>query len=452
MQIVFTDGLGNEMFQYALYLAMRHKGRKPKINIGIISRNVVHNGFELCEDFEIKRDSLNLVDGGRIGGGLVILAKRYLKGLCYEEDINHYSDSVFSTHRPIVNGYWQNERYFFNIAEDVRKAFTFRNIDQINKALGAKMASCQSVSVHIRRGDYLKYPNLQVCTPSYYRRAIKFIKEKVKEPVFYVFSDDLKWSDELMKELGVDYQIVSHNRGKESYKDMYLMTQCKHNIIANSSFSWWGAWLAEKEGKIIVCPSEWIKGKHKDPCPKRWARVSPPPKLYQDKKPSLLSIIIDEYKNLKTGKKPVVVFAVAAYYRSDSFKLTVMIRRMQSCKSKFLKSHLSHILIRKYSVEVSSTAIIGKGFRIHHIPGIVIGTYAIIGNNCNIFQGVLLGQKNGIFPTIGNNVTLYPYCAVLGDVYVGDNSVVSAHAVVTHDVPPNCMVAGNPARIIKYFK
>lgn len=274
MQIVFTDGLGNEMFQYAMYLALKHHGRNPSINIGIITRNIVHNGFELCDDFEIERGSLKIYDGGNLGGGLTIFAVRHLKGLCCViEDVNKFNPDVFKSKKPLVYGYWQDERYFLDIEDEIRKAFTFRNIDAKNRQLGDEMENAQSVSLHIRRGDYLKCPGLQICTPSYYDNAIKYIKEHVENPLFYVFSDDLEWSEKFMIECGVNFRLVSHNRGRDSYKDMYLMTRCQHNIIANSSFSWWGAWLGKQEGKIVVCPNEWVKGFSKDPCPARWVRI-----------------------------------------------------------------------------------------------------------------------------------------------------------------------------------
>ena len=450
MQIVFTDGLGNEMFQYALYLAMKQYGRNPSINTSIISRKIVHNGFELCDDFEIDQNCLNIVDGGKVGGGFTILAIRHLwRIFCYREKITTYDPAVFKTRKPLISGYWQDERYFENVQEDVRNAFVFRNIDNRNILLGKEMSACDSVSLHIRRGDYLKFPNLLVCTPSYYNRAIDYIKEHVKNPVFYVFSDDLDWSEQFMKKQSVEFHMVGHNRGKDSYKDMYLMTCCRHNIIANSSFSWWGAWLGKRGGKIVVRPSEWIKGKSKDPCPANWVKVDNPPPHYGSL--NIIQILKREYKDLETGKKPYLLFAVKAFYLSDNFRLLVLMRWKQSTANSFLKQLLRRKLIRQYSSEIASTARVGRKFVFNHVFGIVIGNDTIIGENCHIFQGVTLGQSHGFFPKIGNNVILYPYSCVLGDVVIGDNSVIAAHAVVTHDVPSNCMVAGNPAKVMKYF-
>lgn len=274
MQIIFTDGLGNQMFQYALYLAMCKRECKPMLNIGIITRNVVHNGFELCEDFDIDRNKLKVLNGGWLGGGITILILRYLKFLCYTEILGEYQSAVFQTRKPIINGYWQDIRYFEDIQDEVRRAFTFRNIDEKNFLIGEEMENTNSVSLHIRRGDYLKYPQYQVCTESYYKKAISYIKEKINNPIFYVFSDDLEWSDKFMAEQDVEYNLVSLNRGRDSYKDMYLMTRCHYNIIANSSFSWWGAWLNNNEGKIVVCPLKWnLKNKNSHPQLNEWIKI-----------------------------------------------------------------------------------------------------------------------------------------------------------------------------------
>lgn len=449
MQIIFTDGLGNQMFQYALYLAMRARGYNPKINAGFANRSQVHYGFEITEDFEISQ--LPVVFNSRFGGGVVTFFDRYLSWLtCYKEDMEKYSEEVFSTKKYFVIGYWQDERYFKHIDEEVRRAFTFRNIDELNLKLGKDMTQCNSVSLHIRRGDYLKYPQYQVCTPSYYKKSIELIIKRVEAPVFYIFSDDLEWSNNFIKEFGVNYKLVSINRGRDSYKDMYLMTQCRHNIIANSSFSWWGAWLGTYKDKIVIRPDEWIRNRKKNPCPNRWIRVNSQAwGGYYLSHHSWWQILCHEYENLKTGRKPVWIFALWAYWKSRNFRITVMMRTMYNKKTD--RSRLFNKLLRKYAIEFGIFALIGDRLHIHHTVGIVIGTYAKIGDDCNIYQGVLLGQSNGIYPTIGNNVTLYPYCCVLGDVHVGNNVIVLAHSVVTHDIPDNCMVGGNPAKIIKYI-
>ena len=272
--IILTDGLGNQMFQYALYLAMQAHGKSPWLTTSVISRHVIHNGFELCKDFNIHREQLRIIDRGTFVGGIMLFAIRYVKKLCYIEDEKNFSPTVFTTEKPILFGYWQDIRYFDCVEKLLRETFSFQNIDPLNQQYAEQMNNNNSVSIHIRRGDYLKYPQYQICNEEYYTQAIFKIKEKVQNPVFYIFSDDLQWSEDFMKRQQINYKLIHHNRGQNSYKDMYLMTQCKHNIIANSSFSWWGAWLGEQKGRIVICPDKWnLKSDKIEPQLKHWCKI-----------------------------------------------------------------------------------------------------------------------------------------------------------------------------------
>lgn len=135
----------------------------------------------------------------------------------------------------------------------------------------------QSVSVHVRRGDYQTpghYERLGcICTEAYYRNAAELMKKKVGNPKFYVFSDEPEWVKAHLR-LG-DTTFVDWNRGNDSWQDMLLMRHCRHNIVCNSSFSWWGAWLNDNQGKIVVAPDRWFgKNDHPDIVPEGWLRVS----------------------------------------------------------------------------------------------------------------------------------------------------------------------------------
>lgn len=126
------------------------------------------------------------------------------------------------------------------------------------------MSRENSVSVHIRRGDYLLRKHSKIhglCSLEYYLQAIQFIKSKSKDPVFYFFSDDIPWARENF--CNPSYKFVDCNSGSNSCLDLYLMSQCKHNIIANSTFSWWGAWLNRNKEKIVVAPSVWFNDQKK---------------------------------------------------------------------------------------------------------------------------------------------------------------------------------------------
>ena len=139
-----------------------------------------------------------------------------------------------------------------------RSKICFQNVDTENvRRWERQIREDNSVAVHIRLGDYIQIRELygNICTEEYYRKAIQYIAGRIENPVFYVFSDEPERVGDLLS----DYQccVIEENRGTDSYKDMYLMSKCRHHIIANSTFSWWGAWLDDKPDKIVVTPSKW---------------------------------------------------------------------------------------------------------------------------------------------------------------------------------------------------
>jgi hypothetical protein len=172
-------------------------------------------------------------------------------------------------------GYWQSERYFLEQQKSIREDFRFRQaFAGFNAALAAEMSSSPSVSVHLRRGDYLSDQIMDVCSLDYYRAAAKYIEESIGRPTYYVFSDDTDWVRSHVDFLpGATF--IDHNKGLDSHKDMQLMSRCKHHIIANSSFSWWGAWLNPSPHKIVVAPSTWFRHGRDDSdhVPSQWIRL-----------------------------------------------------------------------------------------------------------------------------------------------------------------------------------
>ena len=251
--IIFTGGLGNQMFEYALALSLRQKGFNVRIDTSMYGFEKMHNGYELSRVFGIHEKTISK-------GGLHLKWLRFLNRTSPKclvlKDSWVFSENVLSNPKRYIWGYWQSDKYFKDISPKIRKVFTFQGIDDNNSSIADKMFKCNSVSLHIRRGDYAKFGMLMM-NFEYYKQAVNIIRKKVADPVFFIFSDDSKEAAQIGNELGIDYQIIEHNTGENSYKDMYLMSCCKNQIIANSSFSWWGAWLCIYADHIVIAPKVW---------------------------------------------------------------------------------------------------------------------------------------------------------------------------------------------------
>ena len=186
-------------------------------------------------------------------------------------------NEIMSKKKIYLRGYWQNPNYWENCRGNLKDIFEFKTdyIDDRNKDIAKKIKGENSVSIHVRRGDYLWAENaearMEICTLEYYKKAISYIYEKAGNCSFYIFSDEPKWVRANFTEL--DYILIDWNQGENSYLDMYLMSLCKHNIIANSSFSWWGAELNCNKEKIVVSPSKWYNGMSSDLIMNDWIKI-----------------------------------------------------------------------------------------------------------------------------------------------------------------------------------
>ena len=273
--VCFGDGLGNQMFQYAFYKSLinNYPDNCIKADIFFIYGKRIHNGFELKNIFGI---DLDVCDNGEA----LILAEncpKYMKYWIYKllhkvrRKIHGYKDSYISQDDPtgyyedvyhlstvksyIFRGNWVNEKYFKNIRAELLKDFCFPCFDEEwNIVYSDEMKKCNSVSVHIRKGDYINSDMINL-DKDYYKRAKYFIENSVENPKYYIFTDDKNAIAEYL-DLFDDYTIVKGNCGNKSYRDMQLMALCKHNIIANSTFSFWGAYLNINESKIVIAPSK----------------------------------------------------------------------------------------------------------------------------------------------------------------------------------------------------
>ena len=273
--IIQFGGLGNQMFIYALFYAMKKKGVDVKIDASLYNFIKMHNGYEIPIIFDTNDDYV-CRSGWWIK--LLRLLLHYKPSCLLYSDKYVYDSHMFECKKPFINGYFQLPLYFDEYKDELLDIFSFKNISSKNIELANKMHEEESVSLHIRRGDYLNSPSVYgLCTEDYYIKAIQLIKEKVANPYFYIFSNDACWSSDFAKSLGIKFFLVSYNYGVNSYQDMYLMSQCKHNILANSTFSWWGAYLNTYENSIKIAPKIWNRTYPKEYnslcTPKSWLRL-----------------------------------------------------------------------------------------------------------------------------------------------------------------------------------
>jgi hypothetical protein len=176
----------------------------------------------------------------------------------------NFNATVAEYHTPAgliyLDGYWQNERYFESIAPLLRQELVLPIFADVSNQQVSKQivgAGVHAVSVHVRRGDYLQFEGHGLCSVDYYVRALDTIAEVVAEPIFFVFSDDIDWVRANIP-LPATATFIYWNQGPASYHDLHLMSQCRHHIIANSSFSWWGAWLNPHTDKHVISPRNWM--------------------------------------------------------------------------------------------------------------------------------------------------------------------------------------------------
>ncbi|MGH7156964.1 MAG: alpha-1,2-fucosyltransferase [Candidatus Saccharimonadales bacterium] len=268
-------GLGNQMFQYAVGLVLADRlSTRLYMDLSWFeaikgNANVAQRVYEL-DVFDIYPKQLGLLDKISIKLNSPISFKE--QGLGYQKSFRNLRGNI------ILDGYWQSYKYLDRKRELVLEAFSFpEKISQKNLKIFSSIQKAESVSIHIRRGDYvqMKHTNIYhgVIPLSYYSQAIAYFESLLNGPVFYIFSDDPKWCRTNLK-LRSPAVFVDNNRGQRSgVEDLRLMSACKHNIIANSSFSWWAAWLNSNPQKIVCSPKDWFAGtKHRiqDRIPKDW--------------------------------------------------------------------------------------------------------------------------------------------------------------------------------------
>lgn len=296
MKIVkLMGGLGNQMFQYVFGLALaqitsevvlydkfwfdeikKHRGQVTKRVYGL---NVFNADISFATKKQIKKCINEKVEVEVEGFNLLEFLRKFLNqsrkitnNIITENPINCYSPKLFEIQGDsYYEGYFQTEKYFNHIREDILEAFSLKiALDEKNLNILSKIKSTNSVSLHIRRGDYVTL-NCVLADSNYYEKAIVHIAQNVETPHFFLFSDDILWVKDNLK-IDYPYTIVDINDDETNYFDLELMKNCKHNITANSSFSWWGAWLNKNPEKIVIAPMPWSEGETGHICDK-WIRL-----------------------------------------------------------------------------------------------------------------------------------------------------------------------------------
>lgn len=280
--VKLNGGLGNQMFQWALGRALEKKtGVKTIFDMSFFEKgyarpyelNIFNLNAQFVEDFWLKL-KLNILWRFR----KKLNGKKFLGLTLYSEPHFEFDKNIFKIEpNTYIEGFFQSEKYFQNIENELRVDFQFKNLpDEENQKLIEKISATNSISLHIRRGDYVKkkrYQNLYAaCSLDYYKRGVEYISERYLNPTLFIFSDDINWVKENLN-LPYGSIYVSHNTGSKSYEDIRLMSLCKHNIIANSSFSWWGAWLNNNKEKIVIAPQKWFNDENiiqTDVIPNNW--------------------------------------------------------------------------------------------------------------------------------------------------------------------------------------
>jgi hypothetical protein len=261
-------GLGNQLFQYAAGLALAKHHNASFI--------LDKSGYDDDPD---RQFGLNCFSLDNIKTEIATENDDDIYFTIYVEPFFHFDSSFFDNPDfTYLSGYWQTEKYFQHITTEIKNSFRIKpdytaHLPTNNLAFD----KYQSVSLHVRRTDYAVHPLMGMLTATYYYNAIDLLKQHYDNLKFYIFSDDIGWVKENLELARLDYVFVSGIYTKTNIEDFYLMQQCKHHIIANSTFSWWAAWLCNFPNKQVIAPANWFLNRPQtdvsDLIPANWLKL-----------------------------------------------------------------------------------------------------------------------------------------------------------------------------------
>lgn len=279
------------MFQYAFIKACSERNWIDfKIDINEFQTYKLHKYclevFNIQSNYSLKKE-IPFYENFYSNYKVINLVIALLKNNARKINNNHIIEKDFSFDPKLlkikkwyIEGYFQTEKYFLNFADKIREDFTFTiEPSEKNYTCIQEIKSSESISLHIRRWDFINNTKTNTihwtCDLEYYKKASQYIIKKLDKPIFYIFSDDIKWVKE---NLNIEWKVrfIDWNNAEKNYEDMRLMSLCKHNIIANSSFSWWWAWLNKNKSKIVISPKKWFntdKINTKDIIPDTWIKI-----------------------------------------------------------------------------------------------------------------------------------------------------------------------------------
>jgi hypothetical protein len=279
-------GLGNQMFQYALGRKLALKNNNElKLDVSGYARAEYSKDtlreYKLA-NFNIEAEIATAREVKRLKypyGLLSKLARAWRAKILKQHHVGFEPSILKKKGDVYLDGYWQSATYFADIADTIRQDFSLKQpLETSHGDIVKKIVSGPSISLHVRRGDYVSNATNQAywetCSPAYYEKALAILGEKIGSFTTYVFSDDPDWVKN-----NIDIPAPVHYvSGQElaDYQELFLMSKCNHHIIANSSFSWWGAWLNPKKDKIVIAPKKWTAvnpEQHKDIAPTDWIRL-----------------------------------------------------------------------------------------------------------------------------------------------------------------------------------
>jgi len=290
--IRLIGGLGNQLFQYAFARSLAISNNYDfKIDISEFEHYKLHNyslnHFNIIENIATESDIekynfkiYKWVNRIHLLDNIIPLNKR---SIVYERKPFEYDEKLLNvSNDTYIIGYFQNEKYFKNIRNVLINDFKIKNdIYGENGMIADKIKRSNSVSIHIRRGDYINNENTNnihgTCNLNYYKKSMDMINKKISNPTYFVFSDDIKWAKSNIV-TAKDLFFIDNNNASTNYEDLRLMSLCKINIIANSTFSWWSAWLNNNPNKLVIAPKRWFKDPQKNKMslnivPKSWYRI-----------------------------------------------------------------------------------------------------------------------------------------------------------------------------------